>query len=68
MSQKESKDIWVPLPQGGFAKLAFTKVNDHWYCKMDDVFMEDLQSLMSGEERTQPRVKWVDPGIDYGNF
>jgi hypothetical protein len=50
----------VPF-DGGHANLLFIKDGDDWICKMSDSFMQDLQSLMNGQEPKQP-VKWIDIG------
>lgn len=68
MSTPNQKFVIIPIDDGGgYAKLAFTKISDSWVCKLSDQMMHDLQALLNGEE---PReiVKWVDPGINYGNF
>lgn len=43
----------------GEVRLMFTKDGDDWVCKLQDEFMKDLETALSGK-MPQERVKWVD--------
>lgn len=58
MAEPLKKAVIVPF-DGGEAHLVFTKLEDHWICRMDDEMMQTLQTCLNGQEPKE-LVKWVD--------
>lgn len=58
MTEPLKKIVSFPI-QIGEVRLQFTKVKDAWICKLDNEFMQDLETALSGKMPNE-RVKWVD--------